>query len=205
MTQVSLRTRQDALEAVMTLFQQKVGALSFAALRELAAALQRPQPDAERLARVVVSAADDVPPARMMIGKGLGEVLPEPAAMARLDKLTVTDETDEWAASELLGAGDITARLGVTRTTLDNWRRAHKILAFRKGIRNFVYPLRQFERKGPVGGLDKVRAHFDDDETAWEWLVTPNRFTGGIEPVEWLRKGKVEDVTRAAEGALDYQ
>lgn len=141
----------------------------------------------------------------MMIGKGIGDVLPEPVAIARLDKLTVTDEIDEWAASDLLGAGDITARLGVSRTSLDNWRRAHRIFAFRKGVRNYVYPLRQFERKAPIAGLDKVRAHLDHDETAWEWMVTPNRFTGGIEPVEWLRKGRIDDVVRAAEGASDYQ
>jgi len=36
-------------------------------------------------------------------------------------------------------------------------------------------------------------------------MVTPNRITGGIEPLEWLRLGKINDVMRAAEGACDYQ
>lgn len=140
-----------------------------------------------------------------MTGDGVGKVLPASAAVAQLDRITVEDDADEWAASELLGAGETSARLGIARTSLDNWRRAHKVLAFRKGDRNYVYPARQFERQAPVGGLDLVRAHFDDDETAWEWLVTVNRHTGGLEPIEWLRKGKVDDVARAAEGALDYQ
>jgi len=46
------------------------------------------------------------------------------------------------------------------------------VLAFRRGIRNFVYPVRQFDRQRPI---------------------------------ERLRKGKVEEVVRAAEGALDFQ
>lgn len=204
MTHASLRTRQDALAAVTTLFQQKVGALSVATLRELAAALQRPQPDAEHLARAVVAAAADTP-VRTLAGRGLGDLLAAPAGMARLDRVTVEDDTDEWAASELLGAGETSARLGVARASLDNWRRAHKVLAFRKGIRNYVYPVRQFERHAPVDGLERVRAHFEDDETAWEWLVSANRLTGGVEPLERLRKGNVEEVARAAEGALDYQ
>jgi hypothetical protein len=204
MNHASLRTRRDALEAVTTLFQEKVGALSVATLRELAAALQRPQADPGQLARAVVSAASDKP-VRTLTGGGLGEVLAATVATARLDRITVEDESDEWAASELLGAGETAARLGVARASLDNWRRAHKILAFRKGVRNYVYPARQFERHAPVAGLDRVRAHFEDDEAAWEWLVTENRHTGGVEPIEWLRKGRADDVARAAEGALDYQ
>src|SRR3546814_16060289 len=57
MTQASFRTRQDALQTVTTLFQQKVGALSVATLRELAAALQRPPPDAEHPAKAEIGRA----------------------------------------------------------------------------------------------------------------------------------------------------
>jgi hypothetical protein len=205
MTHATLRTRRDALEVVTDLFQQKVGALSMATLRELATALQHPSADGDKVAHALVTVLDDPVPARKIVGSGLGEVLPETEARARLDSLTVEDETDEWAATELLGAGETAARLGVARASLDNWRRAHKMLAFRKGVRNFVYPARQFGRKGPLEGLDRVRKHFDADDTAWEWLVTPNRFTGGGEPIEWLRKGKIDEVARAAEGAHDYQ
>jgi hypothetical protein len=96
-------------------------------------------------------------------------------------------------------------RLGVTRTSLDNWRKAHKILALRKGVRNYVYPARQFERLAPIAGIARIRAEFDSDDTTWDWLVTVNRYTGGIEPVEWLRKGHVEEVAQAAAGALDFE
>lgn len=205
MTQAALRTRRDALETVTHLFQQKVGALNIATLRELANALQRPNADGDKLAHALVAVLEDATPARKIAGSGLGQILAEPEARARLDSLTVEDESDEWAATELLGAGETAARLGIARASLDNWRRANKILAFRKGVRNFVYPARQFGRKGPVEGLDRVRKHFDADDTAWEWLVTPNRFMGGGEPIEWLRKGKIDEVARAAEGAHDYQ
>ncbi len=169
----------------------------------MAAALQCPQVDPVQLARAVVSVGDK--PVHTLPGSGFGNVLSVPVGMARLDRITIEDEAGEWAVSELLGAGETASRLGVARTSLDNWRRTHKVLAFRKGVRNYVYPLRQFDRHAPIDGLDRIRAHFEDDETTWEWLVTANHHTGGLDPIEWLRKGKVEDVARAAEGALDYQ
>lgn len=143
--------------------------------------------------------------ARKIVGSGLGEVLAEAAAAARLDELTILDGADEWAASELFGAIEMAERLGVAQTTLDNWRHAGKILAFRNGSDNCIYPLRQFAQNLPIQGLKRVREQFDADDTAWAWLVEPNRLTGGVEPIEWLREGGIKDVTRAAEGTCDYQ
>ena len=114
------------------------------------------------------------------------------------------DASSDWASSELLGAGETAARLDVARATLDNWRRAGKAVAFRKGVRNYLYPARQFDRFGPVEGLDRVLPHFATVEDAWEWLVTPNRHTGGEPPIERLRARRADEVARAAEGALDY-
>src|SRR3546814_16733662 len=85
----SFRTRQDALQTVTTLFQQKVGALSVATLRELAAALQRPQPDAEHLAKAVVQAASDTSTIRTLAGGGLGTLLAEPIARAQIGRAHV--------------------------------------------------------------------------------------------------------------------
>lgn len=140
-----------------------------------------------------------------IVGGGLGEVLPESVARERLDRLATVIGSEEWAASELLKPRDLAARLGVPRTSIDNWRRSQKIFSFRNGGRNYVYPIRQFERKVPIEGLQRLRKYFDADDTAWDWMVTPNRFTGGIEPIEWLRQGEVNDVVRAAEGGCDYQ
>lgn len=198
MPQTHIKTRQDAREAVVSFFDT----LSASTLLKFANALQRSRPDPERLVRRVLEETGD---ARKLTGAGIGKLLSAAEGAAQLDGITVGEDGDRWAETELLGAGDMAERLGVARTSLDNWRRAHKILAIRKGVRNFVYPVRQFERLAPVEGLDRVREHFSDDETTWEWLVTPNRYTGNAEPIEWLRQGKADAVAHAAEGALDYQ
>jgi hypothetical protein len=199
----SFRTRRDGIETVMDLFHKKVGEASVAVLREIAAALAGPRLDAGELARAMASAGT-APAVRELQGAGLGPLISAEAGLAKLDVITQDDESTDWAESELLGAGEAAERLGVARTTLDNWRRSRKALAFRKGVRNFVYPMRQFARMKPVDGLDQVRPYFADDEGAWEWLVTANRMIGGNAPVDWLRKGRVDEVVRAAEGAFDY-
>ena len=112
--------------------------------------------------------------------------------------------SSSWMESDFVGAGELAERLNISRGTLDNWRKAGKIIALRKGLRNFVYPLRQFERRRPVEGLDLVAAIFASPEEAWEWLVAPNRMTDGKPPIEVLRDGNVPAVTSAAEGAFDY-
>ncbi|MDB5786856.1 hypothetical protein [Caballeronia mineralivorans] len=200
---LSFRTRRDGVETVMGLFHKKVGEASVAVLREIAAALTAPRLEAEDLARAMASAGD-TPAVRELQGAGLGPLLSAEAGAVKLEAVTEDDDSVDWAESELLGSGEAAERLGVARTTLDNWRKAGKALAFRKGVRNYVYPMRQFARLKPVDGLDKVRAHFTDDEETWEWLVTPNRMVGGVAPIDRLHKGKVEEVVRAAEGAFDY-
>lgn len=137
-------------------------------------------------------------------GKGIGEILDRKAVQDRLATELVDDESTEWADSVLLGVVDAAKRLGVTRSTLDNWRRSQKALAFSHGLRNFVFPMEQFARAKPLVGLDSVRSHFASDEDAWEWLVTPSHWTSDQKPLNWLREGLVEEVVRAAEGALDF-
>lgn len=68
--------------------------------------------------------------------------------------MTVDDESADWMESDLVGAGALVKRLNISCDTFDNWRKARKIVALRKGLRNFVYPLRLFERRRPVEGLD---------------------------------------------------
>lgn len=208
MNELSLRTHSAALGTVSDLLTRQFANLSLHSLRELAKALQGSQPDAEALAEAVASVAtsagDGLPP-RVLKGGGIGEIVSLNEGSAAIDALAVNDESTDWAASDLLGAGETAARIGVARTSLDNWRRVHRVLAFRRGVRNFVYPMRQFERQRPLDGIERIRAHFPNDEETWAWLVEKNPNTGDIEPIERLRKGKVEEVARAAEGAFDYQ
>jgi hypothetical protein len=137
-------------------------------------------------------------------GSGVGPVVSVAEGGGLLDAITVDDESSDWIESDVLGAGALVAWLRISRGTLDNWRRAGRILALRKGLRNFVYPTRQFYRSRPLEGLDQVVTHFATPEDAWEWLVAPNRMTDGKPPIEVLRGGDALTVVRAAAGAYDY-
>jgi uncharacterized protein (DUF2384 family) len=54
-------------------------------------------------------------------------------------------------------------------------------------------------------GLDQVVTFFPSQEEAWEWLVTPCRYTNDEAPIDRLRSKHVEEVLRAAEGMNDFQ
>jgi hypothetical protein len=138
-------------------------------------------------------------------GSGLGRLVSLEEGKALLDEITVEDESTDWAASELLSAPLLTERLHVSLTTLDAWRTGNRVIAFRNETGEYIYPVRQFDGAEPVAGLDQVVRFFPSLDEAWEWLVTPNRFTNDEAPVERLRLNYVEEVARAAEGANDFQ
>lgn len=144
------------------------------------------------------------PDTRTLLGGGIGPVASVAQGNRVLDALTVEDLSTDWAESELVGAGELVQRLDIARATLDNWRNGQKIFAFRKGLRNYVYPVRQFERLAPIEGLEEVAPLFASAEEGWEWLVAPNRMTEGRAPIEVLRDGDIATVVDAAKGALDF-
>ena len=200
--------KQSRQRIVLTqAIEAKVHRLDMDALVRLAVDLKVPLPDTGVTARrhkPVAAAHTGGPTGHVLVGKGIGRVLPAGEGARRLDQITVDDESTDWAESELAGAGDVVSRLNVARGTLDNWRKGRKVIALRKGLRNYVYPLRQFERRGPIAGLERVTPMFASPEEAWGWLVTPNRMTDGKAPIDELQAGNVETVVSAAEGALDY-
>lgn len=140
----------------------------------------------------------------LLKGDGVGPVVSAAEGSRLLDAITVDNEAADWAQSDLVGAGDLVQRLNISRGTIDNWRKARKVIALRKGLRNFVFPLRQFDRRRPVEGLDEVAEHFTSAEEAWEWLVAPNRMTDGKAPIDALRAGDVRVVVSAAAAAFEY-
>lgn len=184
----------------------KVGRMPLHHLVELASTLKVALPAAKPIRRREPKpVAPPAPPGgRVLQGAGVGPVVSAAKGSRLLDAITVDDEATDWAESELVGAGALVERLSIARGTLDNWRKAGKIVALRKGFRNFVYPLRQFDRRRPVDGLDQVAEHFASAEETWEWLVAPNRMTDGKAPIDALHAGDVQDVVRAAAGAFDY-
>jgi hypothetical protein len=203
----TVKQAHPARAALTRAIENKVEQMDMAGLLDLAMALKVPVPAAAKAIRgrerkpVARSSARE---SKVLQGSGIGPVVSAAEGSKLLDAITVDDESADWMESDFVGAGELAERLNISRGTLDNWRKAGKIIALRKGLRNFVYPLRQFERRRPVEGLDLVAAIFASPEEAWEWLVAPNRMTDGKPPIEVLRDGNVPAVTSAAEGAFDY-
>jgi hypothetical protein len=139
-------------------------------------------------------------------GSGLGPLVSLEEGEARLDeKITVDDDSTDWAASELLSATNLAERLQVSPATLDAWRGANRAVAFRNDAGEYIYPVRQFEGSDPVEGLDRVVALLPSPDEAWGWLVTPCRYTNHEAPIDRLRSKHVNEVVRATEGVDDFQ
>lgn len=201
------RQRHPARLALAKAIESKVERMDMAGLLELATVLKVPIPGTTKAA-VARERKSSVRPTRraekILQGGGVGPVVSASEGGKLLDAITVDDQSEDWLESEVVGAGVLVERLSISRGTLDNWRKAHRIVALRKGPRNFVYPLRQFDRRGPVPGLETVAPFFPSAEELWEWLVAPNRMVGGKPPIDVLRDGDVPAVTGAAEGAFDF-
>lgn len=196
-----------ARAALTKAIESKVERMDMAGLLELATTLKVPVPTSakairgrERQPMMRLSMPKD----EVLQGSGIGPVVSATEGSRLLNAITVDDESADWAESDLVRAGELVNRLNISRGTLDNWRKANKIIALRKGLRNFLYPLRQFERRRPVEGLDVIASLFTSPEEMWEWLVAPNRMTNGKPPIDELRDGDVPLVKSAAEGAFDY-
>ena len=193
--------------ALTKAIESKVERMPLHDLVELASALKVAVPSAVRTIRRREAKAVAPPAApgnRVLQGAGVGPVVPAAEGGRLLDAITVDDDAADWIESELVGAGALVQRLSIAPSTLDNWRKAGKVVALRKGLRNFVYPIRQFDRRRPVEGLDQVAEHFTSAEEAWEWLVAPNRMTDCKAPIDALHAGDVKGVVSAAAGAFDY-
>ena len=192
--------------ALTKAIESKVESMAMPDLVALASTLKVAVPAAARLVR-----RRDKPASRpaenkgnVLQGSGIGPIVSATEGGRLLDAITVNDESADWIESDLIGAGEVVQRLSISRGTLDNWRKAGKVIALRKGLRNFVYPIRQFGRRAPVDGLELVAEHFSSAEETWEWLVAPNKMTDGKAPIEALHHGDVRSVVSAAAGAFDY-
>ena len=145
-------------------------------------------------------AVESVMAARMVKGSGLGPLVSLEEGKALLDEITVDDDSTDWAASELLSATSLAERLQIPLATLDTWRNANRAVAFRNDAGEYIYPVRQFDGSEPVEGLDRVMRFFPSTDEAWEWLVTPCRYTNDQAPIDRLRSKHIDEVVRAAEG-----
>jgi hypothetical protein len=203
----TLKHAHPARTALTKAIESKVERMDMAGLLELAVTLNVPVPASAKAIRGrerLPVTRPPVPTDKVLQGSGIGPVVSAAEGSRLLDAITVDNEIADWVESDLIGAGELVNRLNISRGTLDNWRKAKKVIALRKGLRNFLYPLRQFERRRPVEGLEVIASLFTSPEETWEWLVAPNRMTDGKPPIDKLRDGDVALVKSAAEGAFDY-
>lgn len=201
------RQANRAKIALTKAIEDKVERMDLASLFELATSLNVRVPAAAKAVLPHTARPATVKPLRedcVFQGGGAGPVVSASEGARLLDQITVEVETADWVESDLVGAGELVDKLNISRGTIDNWRKSSKIVALRKGLRNYLYPLRQFEHRRPVAGLDEVAPFFASPEETWEWLVAPNRMTDGKPPIEKLRERDVAMVTSAAAGAFDY-
>jgi hypothetical protein len=202
-----LKQAHPARTALTKAIESKVERMDMADLLELAVTLNVPVPasaGAIRGRERKPVSRRPLPKDKVLRGSGIGPVVSAAEGGRLLDAITVDHESADWIESDFVGAGELVDRLNISRGTLDNWRKANKIIALRKGLRNFLYPLRQFEHRRPVEGLDVIAPLFTSPEETWEWLVAPNRMTDGKPPIDKLRDGDVPLVKGAAEGSFDY-
>lgn len=147
---------------------------------------------------------DTAAPTLKLAGGGRGALIEEEEGARRLDAVAETASPEIWAESDLLGPEAMIEHLGVSRSTLHNWRRDGRVIALRKGLRNHVYPVRQFAGKAPLAGIAEVLAVIANPDEAWEWLVTPNTYTDDEPPLALLERGQIEAVQRAADSSVDF-
>jgi hypothetical protein len=137
-----------------------------------------------------------------LTGKGHGKLISSREGVRRLHAVAVPPE--DWAESPLLGPEELSKQLKITRGTLHNWRRDKRVVALSKGVRNHIYPVRQFVGSKPVQGIAELMKFFGKPDVTWEWLIAPNVHTGGEPPIEWLREGKTESVLKAMSSEMDF-
>jgi len=94
----------------------------------------------------------------------------------------------------------VVARTGMSRQTVNNWRRNGQLIALPRGRRDFVFPACQFLEDRPVPGLDRVLAAsaLRHPLSRLEMLLTPSRRMDGTSPLDLLRAHRVEDAVTVA-------
>jgi transcriptional regulator with XRE-family HTH domain len=88
-----------------------------------------------------------------------------------------------------LSGKDLAGALNVERRTLDRW------------LTGETYPRREARRQLAVllALSARLRDTFTDLEATRSWLNDPNRYLGGMRPVEALRTGRFDRVSAALE------
>lgn len=107
---------------------------------------------------------------------------------------------EEWAGP-VAGPTVLENEYGIPRSTLYRWQKLN-LVAFQKGRRKFVFPLRQFVDGRPVDSLSGILGRFQDHRAAWLWLIQPCEALAGEVPIDLLRSGRTAEATEAAKSQV---
>lgn len=127
----------------------------------------------------------DVPEATVL-GTGLGQILSEQEAAARLEAVAQPSDIESWGGP-MLRPSAMARRLDVSRSTLDSWRQAGLVVAVPRGRVAHLYPVAQFPEMRPLPGVGEVLEAADGNGAlAWRWLTTPHAAFAGATPLARL-------------------
>lgn len=129
-------------------------------------------------------------------------------ANAQWDAATARGRAQADAALNALGAllppGEVAARLGVSTSTVNNWRTRGKLLAVRRDDHQYLYPAFQFA-PSPLAGEQGLIPHFAavlgllGGQSAWaqaQFFLTPAQALHGATPLAILQSGDRDQVDR---------
>jgi hypothetical protein len=111
-------------------------------------------------------------------------------------------------AGGVLAPAAVAERTGMSRQTVNNWRRKGQIIALPRGRRDFAFPACQFAEDRVLPGLDQVLAAsgLRHPLSQLEMLLALSSRVEVASPLVLLRAGRVEDavaLAAASGSALD--
>ncbi len=144
-----------------------------------------------REARAAIAAALEAVAAQREI-EGIGDV-PE-----RLRPFVVRRGADEG----ILGVSEAAARLELSRTTVYEWARTARLIAWKTTKPGLHIPAAQILGAGRVvPGLKDVVGAIGDPELAWVFLIQEWAFEKTVAlPLDLLKDGRIDEVLDAAPG-----
>lgn len=116
----------------------------------------------------------------------------------------------EIMASEggVVSVSQMATLLGISRQAVDKRRRAGRLLGFRDGGREYLYPAWQVRDGKLLPGLERVlavlRAGEHDTKSQFIYFLSPFARLWDQRPLDYLRNGGVDAIDAAEEAALGY-
>ncbi|WP_025041137.1 hypothetical protein [Nitrosospira briensis] len=106
---------------------------------------------------------------------------------------------ETWSSDEMLTSDEAASRMSMSREALNNRRKSGRALALEAGKRGYRYPSWQFEDALIPAMPDILKALSPLDPWAqYLFFKQPEPLLKGEVPLNLLRKGKLDEVTRVA-------